>query len=115
MSFHRRWPWAATLIVLAGALVATRALGRRRDGGTPYVAARAVVDRHCVGCHSEQPTVAAFRIAAGGLVLDTAEQLQRYAGRIKVRVLEQRNMPLLNKTAMTDDERALLGAWVDAG
>jgi uncharacterized membrane protein len=26
-----------------------------------------------------------------------------------------RTMPLLNKSDMTDDERALLGAWVDAG
>src|SRR5262245_31687396 len=111
MSFHRRWPWAAALIVLAGALVAVRAQGRRRESGPPYVAARAVVDRHCVGCHSDQTTVAAFPIAAGGVELDTAEQMQRNAGRIKVRVVEQRNMPLLNKTAMTDDERALLGAW----
>jgi uncharacterized membrane protein len=29
--------------------------------------------------------------------------------------VQQRDMPLLNKSDMTDDERGLLGAWVDAG
>jgi uncharacterized membrane protein len=41
--------------------------------------------------------------------------MQRYATRIKVRVVQQRDMPLLNKSDMTDDERTLLGAWVDSG
>jgi uncharacterized membrane protein len=87
----------------------------RRRVGPPYSAVRAVVDRHCVGCHSEQPNVPAFPIAAAGLSFDTAEQLQRHAERIKERVVRQRNMPLLNKTEMTDGERVLLGAWVDSG
>jgi uncharacterized membrane protein len=86
---------------------------RRR--GPPYGAVRALIDRHCVGCHSERPTVAAFPIAAGGLALDTIEPLQRHAAAIKLRVVQQRDMPLLNKSEMSDDERALLGAWVDAG
>jgi uncharacterized membrane protein len=86
----------------------------RREGPT-YSAARAVVDRHCVACHSEQPTVPAFPIAAGGLILDTAELMQQHATRIKVRVVHQRDMPLLNKSEMTDAERAVLGAWVDSG
>jgi uncharacterized membrane protein len=86
-----------------------------RHEGPPYILARAVVDRHCVGCHSERPTVPAFPIAAGGLALDTVQLMQRYATRIKVRVVQQRDMPLLNKSDMTDDERGLLGAWVDAG
>jgi uncharacterized membrane protein len=86
-----------------------------RREGPPYSVARAMVDRHCIGCHSVRPTVAAFPIAAGGLALDTVELMQRYATRIKVRVVQQRDMPLLNKSDMTDDERTLLGAWVDSG
>jgi uncharacterized membrane protein len=89
-------------------------LGCRRQG-PPYGAVRALVDRHCVGCHSERPTVAAFPIAAGGLALDTVQPLQRHAAAIKQRVVQQRDMPLLNKSEMSDDDRALLGAWVDAG
>lgn len=81
----------------------------------PYADARAVVDRHCVACHSENPTVPAFPIAPGALSLDTAEQMQKYAARIKVRVSVERDMPLLNKSHMTDAERAVLSGWVDAG
>jgi uncharacterized membrane protein len=86
--------------------------GRR---GPSYAEARAAVDRHCVGCHSDRPTVPAFPIAPGGIELDTAEQMQRHADRIKVRAFIERNMPLLNKTGIADTERELLGRWVDAG
>jgi uncharacterized membrane protein len=109
----RRW-WSVTAFVTVSASTVMAASVSRRRAGPPYSVARAVVNRHCAGCHSEQPTVAAFPIAAGGLALDTAEQMQRHAGRIKERVVRQRNMPLLNKTEMTDEERALLGAWVES-
>jgi uncharacterized membrane protein len=104
----------AAFIVL---LVVSGAACRRehKEEGPPYSAARAIVERHCVGCHSERPTAHAFPIAAGGLALDTVELMQRHAARIKIRVVQQHNMPLLNKSGMTDEERALLGAWVDSG
>ena len=41
--------------------------------------ARRVVDQHCIGCHSETPTVPAFPIAPGGVVFDSAA-LQMAAG-----------------------------------
>jgi uncharacterized membrane protein len=114
MTRFRPWWFASAALPVLGSVVAFVTPGGRRDG-PPYGAVRPVVDRHCVGCHSERPTVPAFPIAAGGLALDTAEQMQRYAERIKERVVRQRNMPLLNKTEMTDGERALLGAWIESG
>jgi uncharacterized membrane protein len=101
-----RWPAVAALLTLSFAC---------RRAGPPFAEARAVVAHHCVPCHSDHTTVPAFPIAAGGVELDTLAQMQRYAERIKVRVVKQRNMPLLNPTGMTDAERALLGAWVDSG
>ena len=80
-----------------------------------YLEVRAVVDRHCVSCHSEKPTIPAFPIAPNGLELDTAEQMTRYAERIKLRAIVDKTMPLLNKTGMTDAERELLRRWIDAG
>ena len=114
LSGRNQCRWVANLSVVVGTFVAMFVAGRRRLGPR-YAAARAVVERHCVGCHSEQPTVVAFPIAAGGILLDTAEEMQRHAERIKIRVVEQRSMPLLNKSEMTKDERSLLGAWVDCG
>jgi uncharacterized membrane protein len=104
---------AVGALLTTGSIVAV--LSARRRAGPSYAEARAVVAFHCVSCHSDRTTVPAFPIAAGGVELDTLAQMQRYAERIKVRVVKQRNMPLLNPTEMTDSERALLGAWVDSG
>jgi uncharacterized membrane protein len=83
--------------------------------GPPYAAARSVVDRHCIGCHSEHPTVAAFPLAPKDIKFDTAEEMRHYAALIQKTVLLTRTMPLVNKTGMTEEERALLGAWIQAG
>ena len=83
--------------------------------GPPYARVRAVVERHCIGCHSEHPTVAAFPIAPQDIRLDTADEIRRYAARIRATVTVDRTMPLLNKTGMTEEERKLVGAWVEAG
>ena len=74
-----------------------------------------MVDRHCVSCHSEQPTIAAFPIAPNGFKFDTAEQMEQHAQRIRVRTIVDKTMPLLNKTGMTDEEREVLRQWIDAG
>jgi uncharacterized membrane protein len=80
-----------------------------------YAEARAVVEGHCVSCHSEHPSIPAFPIAPSGVVLDTPKQMQKYAERIKVRAALDRTMPLLNKTGITEEERSVLARWVEAG
>jgi uncharacterized membrane protein len=98
-------------ILLAGC---TRGQGGPGPPGAAYAEARAVVDRHCVSCHSEHPTVAAFPIAPNGIKLDTAEQMRQHAERIRVRTIVDKTMPLLNKTGMTDEEREVLRRWIAA-
>jgi uncharacterized membrane protein len=100
-------------VVALGTIVA--AVVARQRSARFYPEARAVVDKHCIECHSDHTTVPAFPIAAGGLRLDTAEQMQRSAERIRVRAVVLQNMPLLNKTGMTANERALLARWIEAG
>jgi len=80
-----------------------------------YAEARAVVDRHCVACHSENPTVPAFPIAPAGVKLDTLEQMQKYAERSRLRATVQKTMPLMNKTGITDNERTILARWAEGG
>lgn len=74
-----------------------------------------MVDRRCVPCHAERPTNRAFPIPPKGIVLETAEQMVRHAGRIRVRAVVERTMPLANMSGMTDSERDILGRWVDGG
>jgi uncharacterized membrane protein len=76
---------------------------------------RTVIVRRCAACHSETPTETMFTAPAGNVTFDTPRQIQARAARIKARAVEQRTMPLANKTGMPDEERALLGRWVDAG
>jgi uncharacterized membrane protein len=80
-----------------------------------YAEARAVVNRRCIECHSEHPTSRAFPIAPQGVKLDTALQMKQYARRIEATVAVERTMPIANLTGMTDEERRVLGRWVQTG
>ena len=46
---------------------------------------------------------------------DTPEQIVSWAARIRERAVVTRTMPPGNRTRITDDERALLGRWVEQG
>lgn len=80
-----------------------------------YAEARLVVNRRCLECHSEQNTNRAFPIAPKGVMLDTALQMKQYAKRIEVRVIVERTMPIANMNNMTEEERWILGRWVETG
>ncbi|MFO0600712.1 MAG: urate hydroxylase PuuD [Myxococcaceae bacterium] len=84
---------------------------------TPVTFARvqAIVQTRCVTCHSEHPTEPMFPVAPNGVKFDSPAQIQALAARIKERVVVSKTMPFINKTGMADDERAVLGQWVDEG
>jgi uncharacterized membrane protein len=48
-------------------------------------------------------------------MFDTPVQIKAMAERIHFRAIQTRTMPLGNKTGMTEDERQLLGRWLEAG
>lgn len=81
----------------------------------PFVQARAILQLRCMSCHSSQPTDPVFAPATGGVHFDTPEQIKQYAPRILERAVLQQTMPLANKTAITPEERALLGRWIQQG
>lgn len=74
-----------------------------------------VINNRCTECHSATPTNAAFRTAPAGVILDTAEEIQTNAPRIVAQAVQTKVMPLGNLTQMTDDERSLIGKWVQQG
>jgi uncharacterized membrane protein len=86
-------------------------------GATPvaFADARAVIERRCVACHSATPTDSQFTVAPAGVMFDTPEQIKSRADRIRERAVISKTMPLGNKTGITDEERALLGAWIEQG
>jgi uncharacterized membrane protein len=104
----RCWP----LLIAAVAIVGCTSCKKRP---VSYAEARTVVNRRCIECHSQQPTNRAFPIAPQGVMLDTALEMKQYAPRIEARVVVERTMPLANKSGMTDQERRVLGRWVETG
>ena len=71
-----------------------------------------LTQKHCTMCHSARPTQTGFKEAPKGVMLDTVEQLRRYASQIETQAVRNKSMPLGNQTGMTDEERARLGAWI---
>jgi uncharacterized membrane protein len=74
-----------------------------------------IIQARCVSCHSARPTEPMFPVAPTGVMFDTPEQIVLLAPRIKDRAVVTKTMPFINKTGMADDERELLGRWVDEG
>jgi uncharacterized membrane protein len=72
-----------------------------------------IIEQRCATCHSISPSDDVFQIAPSGLVLDTISDIKKWAPQIQARVIYSKDMPLLNKTEMTEDERQFLGEWLD--
>lgn len=70
-----------------------------------------LIQTHCMGCHSRQPSDEMFKVAPLGVVLDSWQDIERQKVQIVHRTTVTRDMPFLNKTNMTDDERAVLARW----
>jgi uncharacterized membrane protein len=74
----------------------------------------AMVRRHCAMCHSENPshTMLLGQPPPKGVVLETIEDVRRFAPRIMEMVVHRKAMPFGNETAMTEADRAKFGQWL---
>jgi uncharacterized membrane protein len=77
--------------------------------------ALSVVAVHCSGCHSATPTREGIDEAPGGIMYDNLDQIRAHASKMIAQSVMSNVMPLGNETGMTQEERALLGAWLRAG
>ena len=73
----------------------------------------ALLQQHCVQCHAAEPTHEAFAKPPAGIMLETIEQVRRYAPRLRMQVVETRAMPLGNQTGMTEEDRERIAAWIE--
>ena len=74
-----------------------------------------IINNRCVSCHAATPSRGNFVTAPAGIKLEDAGDIKRWAGRIHEQAVVRRSMPQGNVTAITEEERALLGAWYRAG
>lgn len=113
-----QFSWALPLIaiVLIGALWLTQPTDRRARAAVDATDAEviSITQTHCASCHAARPTHETFPEPPKGVVLETLDDLRRYHQLVDVQAVKTDAMPLGNETGMTPDERAKLGAWLDA-
>ncbi len=101
---------AVVLLALIAALIAPRS---QTDGAATatFSQVRNVINARCTSCHSSAPVHPAFPAAPLGVVFDNDEQILAEAERIFQQTVATRVMPIGNLTAMTDEERQVIGNW----
>jgi uncharacterized membrane protein len=74
-----------------------------------------IIEDRCLECHSATPSSPIFATAPLGAMFDTPEQIQQMSEKIYAQAVATQVMPLGNLTQMTQEERDLLGAWIEKG
>jgi uncharacterized membrane protein len=69
---------------------------------------KAVIDQRCTLCHNAA-------LQQKNVALHAPELIKQHAPMIYQQVVLQKTMPLNNATQITDDERALIKRWFEAG
>ena len=118
----RRWwhgkrvPWeyaAVGTLIIVGLVVwlapAPPARGGRRAAPPVSMArCKAVIDQRCALCHNAQ-------VQQKNVALHTPELIKQHAQTVYQQAVVLKLMPLNNATQITDDERALIKRWYEAG
>jgi uncharacterized membrane protein len=109
------WSAPVALFALCCAIYLTAPQAPSASGGAVSDAkVLAITTKHCTTCHAAKPTHESFKEAPKNVVLESTDQLRKHAPLILTQTVQNKAMPLGNQTAMTDDERAELGAWIAA-
>ncbi|MES2317356.1 MAG: urate hydroxylase PuuD [Pseudomonadota bacterium] len=85
------------------------------DPAAQFAKVQVIITQRCVSCHSSQPTQPGFATAPAGVMLHDAALVRQNAARIYQQSVQLKAMPIANLTNMTDDERAQVAAWFEAG
>jgi uncharacterized membrane protein len=81
----------------------------------PFDRVATIIEQRCVTCHSMNPTDDTFTAPPAGITFDTPQEIRTRAAQIEEQAVRTRAMPLGNATGMTDEERELLGRWIEQG
>jgi len=107
------WPYAAAGVVVLLALIAWLrpapvAPAAAAPAAVSYAEVQKVLSARCYMCHGEAVQMKNVR-------LDSPEQVKAHAQAVYQQAVVTKIMPMNNATGITDEERALIGAWFQAG
>jgi uncharacterized membrane protein len=110
----RRAPWefaGAGVVMIVGLAVALAPAPQVASAATApakFADVRAVIEQRCVLCHNAA-------VQQKNVALHTPELIKQHAQNVYQQVSVLKLMPMNNATQITDDERALIKRWFDAG
>ena len=104
---------AVVAVAIAPAPVAATA--GSADPAAQFARVQAIMGQRCASCHAAHPTQAGFPAAPLGIMLDGPDQIHQHAAQIYQQAVQLKAMPLANLTNMTEQERAVIGAWFTSG
>jgi uncharacterized membrane protein len=107
------WPFAAVGVVLiAGVIVALKPAAPKVSAApaapVAFAQVQSLVSQHCLTCHGAQVQMKNVR-------LDSPELIKQHAQNMYQQVVVTKQMPMGNATGLTEEDRALLGRWFQAG
>lgn len=109
------WPYAAAGVLVLVALIAwmrpapvAPAAASAAPAAVSFVEVQKVLSARCYMCHGEAVQMKNVR-------LDSPEQVKAHAQAVYQQAVVTKIMPMNNATGITDEERALIGAWFLAG
>lgn len=74
-----------------------------------------IIQARCIECHSSKPTNITYAAPPNGVTYETPENIVKLKDKILQRVVITKTMPQNNETNMTQEERDLIGAWIEQG
>jgi len=74
-----------------------------------------IIENRCSSCHSASPTDDIFKVAQAGVSFDNIASVKQWLPRIKARAIDSKDMPFMNKTKMTEEERQQIALWIEQG
>ena len=116
------WTWGVAAAGVVAIVWLTTAGPPKTETGAAAAAAPphfddvvAIVSSRCSMCHAAAPAYPGIRAAPKGVRLDTPEAIYARHVQVALQAAYSAAMPPGNITAMTDDERASIAAWLEAG
>jgi len=105
----------AVISILSLVIVTAPTTSNKNKPKVSFAQVQPIFKKRCVSCHSSNPTDDVYKVAPTGVMFEKPEDIKKLADKILVRVMQTKTMPQGNKTQITENEIALIGAWIEQG
>ena len=114
---YARWmiPFATIAIISLVLVTSPKKVDLSSDKIVTFSEVQPIIQQRCVSCHSSTPTDEIQKISPNGIMFDSPEDIKKMAERILIRAVQTITKPQANKTQMTEEERQIIGLWIQQG